>query len=239
MQLRTLFTITWLHVIYIEPWLCNPIPLLFPHSISFSGLHVTAHSNVDLSGNLLWTVLGNHLQGILFIWFVWSDSSLDEFFSGQQAGENSVEPGCKSMLAQAAVPSFREDSSEEWLMPAVTNTDKPTLKWNQDVGAVVLHRIWGSRMSRLWAPAWMEFGFIDQGVPPLFQELSTFLFQEEVIFSKQSVYLSSVLCSSCQMEGKLPHVGVRVLDLCYFGIFAASEPPTYFQKVHRTIRKPS
>lgn len=174
---------------------------------------------------------------VYLVCLIWQQ--LDELFSGQQAGENSIEPGYKVMLAQAAVPSFREDSNKEWLMPAVTNTEQSTLKWNQDLGAVVLDRIWGSRMSRLWAPAWMEFGFIDQGVPPSFQELSTFLFQEQVILSKQSLYLSSVLLSSCQMEGNLPRVGVRVLDLCYFGIFAASEPPTFFQKVHRTIRKPN
>lgn len=150
---------------------------------------------------------------VYLVCLIWQQ--LDELFSGQRAGENSVEPGCKGMLAQAAVPSFREDSKEEWLMPAVTNTEKSMLKWNQDLGAVVLDRIWGSRMSCLWAPPWMEFGFTDHGDPPSFQKLSTFLFQEQIIFSKQSLYLSSVLLSSCQMEGNLLSVRVWVLDLCY------------------------
>lgn len=124
---------------------------------------------------------------------------------------------------QNYVGTGRESSKEEWLMSAVTNTEKSMLKWNQNFRAVVLDRIWDSRMSCLWAPLWVEFCFIDHG-DTVVSGAEHFPLPGTDNLKAESLPIFS---AALQLSdgGKSSVSQVRVFDLCCFKTFAASEPP--------------
>lgn len=59
---------------------------------------------------------------------------LDEIFCGPQAGENSIEPGCKDMLAQAAVPTidFSGQVAKTSDRCQLSPTQRSMLNWSRD-----------------------------------------------------------------------------------------------------------
>lgn len=107
------------------------------------------------------------------------------------------------------------------------------LNWNQDLGAVVLNRVWGKRIC-----AWERLPGIGLHWPwgaIAISGAEHFLRATDRLLKAEALPVLSAFGD--QLEENLQCVRVRMLDLCYSKTSAASRPTTFSQKSHKTIQK--